>query len=291
MNITFITGTGRCGSNILCRLFSKHPDVATLPFETRYLIDPDGIIDFMHSIQCWSPYMANKKIQRLEDFLLTLTQKRSEFYTDWELEKHIPGYTSYVQRLIDSLKEFYYKWDYPRVNLFTGGSDIYYASVQNRMDSIKAFLREFVLSTYKAIIGDKKYYVDDNTWSCLFAKEIHELLPEAKFVYLFRNPKDNIADFIQQRWLPSDYIHATKIYKDLIQKWNESKDYVPKNNYIEISFENMIRMKEVCIRDICGFTGIPFHNSLMETELLDKFIDIHRKVFTVEQIDFLEKQL
>jgi len=51
--VVFCGGTGRCGTNVLKRVFARHPEVYTLPFEIRFLLDPGGIIDFYtsHSAQ------------------------------------------------------------------------------------------------------------------------------------------------------------------------------------------------------------------------------------------------
>ena len=47
--VIFIGGSGRSGTNILRKLLSKHSQVASLPFEHRFIIDPDGIIDFFYN--------------------------------------------------------------------------------------------------------------------------------------------------------------------------------------------------------------------------------------------------
>ena len=68
--LCLIGGTGRSGSTILRQMFARHPQVATLPTEARFLTDPDGVIDFgaaMHA--SWSPYLFDVKIKRLEGLL------------------------------------------------------------------------------------------------------------------------------------------------------------------------------------------------------------------------------
>ena len=75
LQVVFIGGTGRCGTSITSAILGKHSLVTTLPFEYRFIIDPDGIVDFFRSYAAtWSPFMADRRLKRLERFLLTLSE-------------------------------------------------------------------------------------------------------------------------------------------------------------------------------------------------------------------------
>ncbi|HXV04538.1 MAG TPA: sulfotransferase [Solirubrobacterales bacterium] len=72
-----------------------------------------------------------------------------------------------------------------------GGSDDYLAE-----------LREFTLRLYeKAAGGGAEYFLDKTPPYCLIADEIMRLFPEAKFVFLWRNPLSVIASLIET-WGP-----------------------------------------------------------------------------------------
>jgi len=70
--ICLIGGSGRSGTTILSRVFAKHPLISDVP-ELRFLIDPDGIIDFYTTFQAWSPYHFDLKLKRLKNLLQSVT--------------------------------------------------------------------------------------------------------------------------------------------------------------------------------------------------------------------------
>ena len=118
-NVIFIGGSGRSGTNILRKLLSNHSQVASLPFEYRFIIDPDGIVDFYNSFTSnWSPYYSDVKIKRLNIFLINLAEKNNtkSNYIDWELSKYFPHYIENVQKLISNLKSFEYDGLWPGSN-------------------------------------------------------------------------------------------------------------------------------------------------------------------------------
>ncbi len=69
-----------------------------------------------------------------------------------------------------------------------------------------AELRSFVLRLYEKAAGpDARYFLDKSPPYCLIAEEIIRLFPEAKFVFLWRNPLSSIASMIEtwEQWHPT----------------------------------------------------------------------------------------
>ena len=124
MRTILIGGTGRCGTNLLKNIFTNHSNTVTLPFEQRFFIDPDGIIDTYSSLKnIWSPFIADKKIKRLEKLLnevsrdknihkfigkiLSCFDKSGKFitrkkYIGWELNKYFPNFQIHNETIIGS---------------------------------------------------------------------------------------------------------------------------------------------------------------------------------------------
>ena len=291
MKIVFIGGTGRCGTNILKDIFSKHPHVATLPFEHRFFIDPDGIIDFYSKFpHVWSPYVADKRLKRLEDLLaevsnvkfvhralkgiLFLINKDGKFispkrYEAWELSKYFPNFKKHNMNLISGLREFVYRGVWPGTDSYTYKPEIYHSGPKSKEqlaeilgNYIKNLINDFLLK------NNKEFFFEDNTWNIFFARELLEILPEAKIIHIYRDPRDVVASFTQQRWCPSDVKKAALWYKSMMNYWlSEVKKDLPGNSYYEIKFESLVNYPEVSLRELCEFAGLSFDECLLDVDI------------------------
>jgi hypothetical protein len=265
MKIVLIGGTGRCGTNILKDTLSLHDMVFALPFECRFLTDPDGIVDsYLTIINNWSPYIVNNKIWRLKEFFNKLIghPHRNPYY-GWEIEKWFENIEEKLKIMYDDLISFTYE------STFDGKVEnkTYYVRY-NDFNIIKIF-REFLYSIIneKLIKESKTVFVDDNTWNTLFACELHKIIPDAYFINIFRNEKDVISSMLDQRWTPSNIVELKKYYNDLHLKIENSLKSLPKKNYINIRFEDLVIYPEKTLKNICNFIKIPYYPKLLKGNL------------------------
>jgi len=266
-NIVFIGGTGRCGTNIMKDILTLHSKVASHPFEYRFIIDPDGIIDFYTTaIHCWSPYIINKKIHRLENFLMNLTRNKiKQIYMGWELEKHLPNYEKKCEELINRLIDFKYS------GFFYGlkeKSEIYFMNYKSQLE-LKVILGDFIRNIINEYLQtvDKKIYVEDNTHNILFSQKILELLPEAKIICMTRSPKDVISSLSKTRWAPNDKIKAALWFKSIMERWNEIKNTLPSESYLIIDLYELIDDTKRVLKEICDFIEIKYEDKMLTMDL------------------------
>jgi len=155
-------------------ILSLHPKVASHNFEYKFIIDPDGILDFYSTaVNCWSPYIINKKLHRLEEFLDVLAKdENKDIYQGWELENHLPDYSSKCKKLIEKLVDFRYQGFFYGLNEV---SDIYFMKYKPK-DELKLILGEFIKDLISGYLEktNKQIYVEDNTYNTLFSKELLE---------------------------------------------------------------------------------------------------------------------
>jgi hypothetical protein len=314
VNIIFIGGTGRSGTNITKELLSLHSKVATLPFEHRFIIDPFGIIDFYNSYpSAWSPYIADKKIKQLENFLLSLSEKKKlsnfkgsiikkidktgkklspDSYHGWELNKWFPNYETHVKNLISKLKTFEYSAVSPSTDSYTSNNKMYFSPPLSKKD-LSPILSKFLYDCIGDLLKkeNKSHFVEDNTWNILFSKELFELLPQSSLIHVIRDPRDVIASLVRQRWCPSELSQATKYYKAIINQWFEIKKELSTSRFLEIKLEDLVKEPKNTLEKICLITNLSYEESLLKVDLTKSHTGRWKSEFTENEQKFLNDEL
>jgi hypothetical protein len=309
-----LSGSGRSGTNITKKIFAKSSKVSSLPFEYRFVIDPKGVMDFYLSMTVgWSPYYADYKIRELETMLLNLAKKNifdsflgnvirifdrkgknltTSSYMGWELEKWIPNYSKHVKLLIDEIKDFDYSGSWPGSKSYSVKNRMYFSKYKDNQILAKT-LHKFLSNCIIDILTKegKSFFVDDNTWNFLYAKQMFELFPNSKLIHIYRNPRDVISSYLEQRWSPNSFKEAVLWYKSIMERWNSIKLTLPNDYYQEIKFEELVNNTEYQLNKMCDFTGIPFENKMMEIQLNKANINRWKNDFNNKEIFFLENEL
>jgi hypothetical protein len=289
LNICLIGGTGRSGTTILKKIFIKHPTVANIP-EWRCLIDPDGLIDFYNTISNgWSPYLYDIKLKRLKKkliqagrdgffkkglsvindvgFLSRFPYRLAPCYSGLNMVRYCPNYFQIVDKLISDLTDFKYRGQWIGMEMWEKKSLVFKEDIEEK--TLAYILGNF----YRKIIEDifdfqkAKNYVEDNTWTILWFDKILNILPEAKLVHIYRDPRDVVSSFLHQSWCPSNLIEATKWYKSIIKRWLKLKNQIAKNAYMEISLESLVAKPKDTIKKICDFWNIEYNSSILNIDL------------------------
>ena len=157
------------------------------------------------------------------------------------------AYANYVHHgAVRAIRDFY--------NEFPDGRNDYLAE-----------LRQFVLNLYMktAVYKDQYYFLDKTPRYHLIAQEIIELFPNAKFIFLWRNPLAIAASMIQTwgkgKWIL--YRFNVDLYEgfcNLVNVYEKNKEHV-----CSIQFENLISDTQVSWKSICSYLEIPFDSNML----------------------------
>ena len=290
IKMILVGGTGRSGTSIVKEVLANHPDAASLPFEYRFVIDPDGIVDFYSSFTTtWSPYLADRRLKRLERLLGGLAQEPLHHrlvshlvgccnrdgkilspgaYHGWELNRHLPNFERHTRDLMSELVEFSFSACWVGMEGYRLFPRIYHAAPRPR-EELAQILGDFI----RNVIGDlvrqtgKGFFVEDNTWNVFFARELLELVPEAKILHVYRDPRDVVASFSHQRWSPTNKEQGAYWYKAMMAHWFNVRSSLPAGSYFELKLEDLVASPEAMLQNICEFVRIPFDRAMLQMDL------------------------
>jgi hypothetical protein len=285
-----VGGTGRSGTSIVKEILATHSEAASLPFEYRFIIDPDGLVDFYTSFtNSWSPYLADRRLKRLEHLLGNLGREpwyhrllgrliRSgdpdgkflspRIYHRWALNRHLPNFDRHVQSLMSQLVEFSFPACWVGTESYQLFPRVYHASPMDKRELAQVlgkFIRN-VIDDFLQCTG-KRFFVEDNTWNVLFAPELYDLIPEAKLIHVYRDPRDVVASFSHQRWSPTDKRQGALWYKAIMTHWFSVRATLPADSYYELKLEDLVSSPAEELRSLCEFAQISLEETMLEMDL------------------------
>lgn len=287
--LCFIGGSGRSGTTVLRRIFSRHPKAAGIP-EFRITLDPGGLVDFYLTLGWhWSPWIFDKKIKELRKVLRSAGRtnplakyyryglrktglsfrgyKLESKYTDIGIERFCGDYPRLVDELIDNLTEFSFEGSWTGQSL--GEKNEILFSPPFSREALARTLGSFYRELARCICGqdDKTHFVEDNTWNMIYWQELLELVPDARMVHIYRDPRDVVASLTKQWWGPGDPVEAARFYASLMEKWNRVKNRVREDTYLEVSLEQLVENPEAILGEIAGFWNLTWDDALLSLDL------------------------
>lgn len=313
-NTLFISGSGRSGTNITKAILGQHSQVGTLPFEYRFSVDPQGVLDFYNTFPAaWSPFIASKKCKDFISFLKSLARRDDDLflkskeilekhdngleltpypYHGWELEKVFPGYEKFIETLEENLIEFRYKAVWPGSQPLVENHEMFFCAPKSKRD-LQPILTQFFDQCVDAFLAkeEKEIFVEDNTWSILFADDLLELFPQGKILHIVRNPLDVIASMVKQRWTPTEIADATRYYKAIMTHWLSKREKLNSDQLLEIKLEDLTENTEATIHQICQFAGLKFEANLLNVDVSKSNSGRYKTQFSTAQINEIKASL
>ncbi|MDZ4699454.1 MAG: sulfotransferase [Rhodothermales bacterium] len=156
-------------------------------------------------------------------------------------------YTNYDQNaVVDAIRDFYTAMPGGRAT-FTGA------------------LRDLALRLYtdRARPG-ARYFLDKTPRYHLILDEIFELFPDARFVFLWRNPLSVIASMLDTWHRGHWYLYFFKIdlYEGFERLMAAHEKY--ENRAFSIRYEDIISEPELSCKDLCRYLDIPFEPAMID---------------------------
>jgi hypothetical protein len=129
----------------------------------------------------------------------------------------------------------------------------------------------------------KRFFVEDNTWNVLFAQELDDLIPEAKLIHVYRDPRDVVASFSHQRWSPTDKRQGALWYKAMMTHWFSVRAALATDSYYELKLEDLVSSPREEIQNLCEFVQIPVEEEMLKMDLSRSHSGRWKKEYSPEE--------
>lgn len=125
-------------------------------------------------------------------------------------------------------------------------------------------VRNIWFDIYKRLAHGKPVFGDKYSEYLLQIQEIIALFPDAKYIFIHRDPFDvaesAVRTFRDHSWAPTLNIAFAK-WAAWNQNWLDARESIPIENRLEISYKNFVECPEDVISGACRFLGVPCSHS------------------------------
>ena len=106
---------------------------------------------------------------------------------------------------------------------------------------------------------------DDVRLSMNIHRNFHRIphcFPNAKYIHLVRDPRDVARSAIGMGWVGHVY-HGVDIWKSVEETWDRLKPSLTPDQYIEITYEQLLADQEGVLSQVCEFMGVEYSDQML----------------------------
>ena len=293
----FIGGTGRSGTTVLGKILNKHNQIYCFPQEIRFITDPDGLLSLQNSlVNDWSKFHSDFGMTRFICLMDHLRIKYKGRYPNHGLSDLVTQefYDSWVKDFTNELIGHSFKSGWAaRVNIFNkslikilGKNAITEKFLNNSfycpplsLEDFEKKACKFILNFFHqaAILNNSKMVIEHTPSNLLHFGFILNMIPNAKLIHIYRDPRDVICSYKTKDWGSSDIGENANWIKDVLNQWELKKRSLHSSSFLELSFEELIFSFESKMKTICEFLEISFDDKFKDVDLSHHNIDRWKK--------------
>lgn len=328
MQPVFIGGTGRSGTTILARMLSLHKDIFTIPFETRFIVDPYGLADLVDALsEKWSLYNGDRALRDFKNLMETLYPTQAEYLLKMALFKLLPKIGISPPKYVQTISKPWIQRKYPPFsppikNILTrnqyflilenfynqitlqeyrgywvgsgvmGHPSIIITKKYNKEEVMKLayeFICEFIRPVLKRV--NSQIWVDHTPTNIGRVLFLNDLVPTMKFIHIYRDPRDVVSSYKTKTWGGNSVSNAANIIDQTLRKWEQDKQLLSDNTYIEISLEDLVSNTYETAKHLHEFLSIDFQENTFILDLKKSHSGRWKNDLSREELKTVEKKL
>ena len=253
----FIGGSGRSGTTVTLNLLQRHPQFhASLPREIKFLTSRHGLLDLVYT----RPFSVEEDLHGYRYNLVTrvlplLGRNQMAYFTSnlfnrWWSEE---GKSGKARGLVQS------------ISLETV-ENAHNEFIQTfAVDRARA-AREFFYTLADAQIKkDALYFGDSTPVNMMHADQIHQLLPDARFINVLRDGRDVAVSISKERWGPNDPYEGLSWWANRVHRAAVVLKSVDPGSVLHFRIEDLIvNKREQSYADLLKFLALEDSQTLRE---------------------------
>ena len=221
----YLIASERSGTNLLRKLITQHQDIYFGPTPAH----------FLKHLYNTEPYYQPELCMNESSFRILTQDALKLCYVHWS-----PWVINFdVDEVIKSYKKQY---------------DVY--------NSI--YLSHYLMTEYAKSLGYKSYFCKDNHLFD-YSFEIKSFIPNAKFIYLYRDPRDYCLSQKKRTLQTDSIIKVAKLWRQEQEKSISALFHLGAKNIISLSYEDLITKPLLQIKRICDFLGVSYRDEASDT--------------------------
>jgi hypothetical protein len=272
----FVGGTGRSGTTILASVLGRHSCLHVFPQEIRFHVDPDGLPALEHALVTnWSPFQVDLALKRFEQLMRHLRRRSLGRYPAFGLARILgrSRYDAAVRSYLEALQAFAFPgvwaggsralskvlahWLPPgRVAAALLPSFRFSPSLSDAryLELTRTFLED-LLGARVVELG-KRGFVEHTPSNAIHAPFLLRVLPEAKVLNIYRDPRDVITSYMGRDWGPSDPMKAGAMVAAIVERWTDTRNTLPSDVALDVRLEALVHDRKASLQRIFGFLGL-----------------------------------
>ncbi|MDJ0592532.1 MAG: sulfotransferase [Pleurocapsa sp. MO_226.B13] len=217
------------------------------------------------------------------------------FFTNLEPAIHFSDPLSDTQ-LNEYLRYCTQYWWWPALSI---NSEAFCEVVRGGMRSARSI---FLWLLWQLSAGSGKVTIGEKTignWQKV--ARILELFPKAKFIHIYRDPRDVVVSLKNQDWwIPSAAMPAAMYCRQVLGELKEREQHLSKTQFLRVQYELLVKQPELELRRICVFLGEEFESRMLrfyerkERGYVDaeaEWKDLTLKPLTLKRVGIYREQL
>lgn len=269
MKPILVGGTGRCGTTLIRRCLSRHPQVSTLPGELRLLTDPGGLLDLVHAMSTdWGLYRGDKAVREFQEMAQDMTEGSGSGRRYYAQEFDVWIGESLYRELLDKLLNTFVR--YETSGRWTGMDEERETFLETSpvpFHEAADAAQEFLQGLYKGNAPRATHWVDDSPQNIYHYPDTQRLLGgQALQIHMVRHPLDVLASYKKIRdsksWTSESVEQNCIRIRDTLERWQ--KTFRTTDHTLTLKLEDVIEAPESAFKTILSRAEISWDKRVVE---------------------------